>query len=218
MKRLLKSLISSTSFRRFVFPRWRYNFAAIDLLFMCNCLEELRGVNGSVVEVGCEYGETTLFLNRFMSDSKLEKKYYCIDTFDGFTENDIRFEIETRAKRRENLLGFRKNSKKWFKRTVSDAGYNSIGIFQADASVFDFSLVSPISFALIDIDLFKPIQACLPKIFDALSPGGMILVDDCDPSDANYDGAYYAYVEFMGSRNLPIKIFGKKLGIIKKRY
>jgi len=216
MKYLLKSLLSLTSYRRFVFPRWRYNFSASDLLFMCNCLEDVRDISGSVLEIGCEYGETTLFLNHYMTDRNINLRYFCIDTFDGFTEDDLNYEVEVRNKSRNNLLGFRNNSKKWFQRTLSDAGYDSVQVFQKDASEFDFLLVAPVCFALLDVDLYKPIQACLPRLYSVLSPGGVIIVDDCDPADPDYDGAFYAYMEFMESRNLPVSIFGRKLGIIKK--
>ena len=216
MRYLIKSLVSLTRFRRFVFPRWRYNFSAADLVFLCGCLEEVRGVNGSILEVGCEYGETTLFLNLYMSDVRLTKKYYCIDTFDGFTDIDISYEVESRGKNHSNLLGFRNNSKAWFERTLADAGYDAVQVFQKDAAHFDFSFVAPVSLALLDIDLYKPTQACLPRLYDALSPGGLIIVDDCDPSDANYDGAFQAYKEFMDFKQLPAQIFGRKIGVIRK--
>lgn len=216
MKHLIKFFLSMTSFRKFVFPRWRYNFSASDLVFMCECLEEIRGVSGSVLEIGCEYGETTLFLNQYMVDRDIIRQYYCIDTFNGFTEDDINFEVEARHKFRENLLGFRNNSKKWFERTLLDAGHESVTVFQKDVSEFDFQLVSPVSFALLDVDLYKPIEVCLPRLYKALSLGGIIIVDDCDPTDPNYDGAYYAYIEFMASNQLPVCIVGRKLGIIRK--
>ena len=216
MRYVLKYLLSLTSFRRFVFPRWRYNFSASDLVFMCSCLEEIRNISGSVLEIGCEYGETTLFLNHYMTDRNINRHYYCIDTFDGFTEADINYEVEARHKSRNNLSGFRNNSKKWFERTLSDAGYESVRVFQKDVTEFDFLLVSPVSFALLDVDLYKPIEACLPKLYDVLSPGGILIVDDCDPTDQNYDGAYYAYIEFMASNHLPVCIVGSKLGIIRK--
>ena len=67
-----------------------------------------------------------------------------------------------------------------------------------------------------DIDLYKPIRACLPRLYNALEPNGLIVVDDCDPKNPHYDGAYYAYIEFVESQNLPIEIFGTKLGLIRK--
>ena len=216
LKSVLKGIISFTDLRRFIFPRWRYNFSAADLVIMCECINDVKRVEGAVLEVGCEYGETTLFLNNYLAEVGISKKYVCIDTFKGFTESDLDYEVKIRAKQRRNLLGFRNNSRSWFLRTMKDAGYSHVRVFQADASIFDFASVSPVSFALIDVDLFRPIQACLPAVYQALNPGGIILVDDCDPSDLNYDGAFYAYVEFVESRGLPIDILGRKLGRIRK--
>lgn len=216
IKRVIKSVFSSSPLRRYIFPRWRYNFSAYDLCFLCKCLEDVHRVPGVVLEVGCEYGETTIFLNNFLQERSPGKKYVCVDTFDGFANWDIEYEVEVRGKERGVLLGFRNNSKTWFLRTLSEAGYQSVLVFQADAAKFDFRSVSPISFALVDVDLYKPIQACLPKLYKELSDGGIIIVDDCDSSDKNYDGAFYAYTEFMESMNLPIRIVGRKLGLIVK--
>jgi O-methyltransferase len=216
LKSLLKGLVSHTVLRRFVFPRWRYNFSAVDLLIICGCINEVKNIEGGVVEVGCEYGETTLFLNNYLDEAGISKSYVCIDTFNGFTERDLDYEVTIRSKARSNLLGFRNNARSWFLKTVRDAGYSYVQVVKADAANFDFTTISPLSFALIDIDLFKPTQACLPAIYEVLTPGGIILVDDCDPSDANYDGAFYAYVEFVQARGLSIDVLGRKLGIIRK--
>lgn len=216
LKSVLKEIISRTVLRKFLFPRWRYNFSAVDLLVICECINQVKDVKGALVEVGCEYGETTLFLNNYLNEAGISKSYVCVDTFNGFTERDLDYEVNIRLKTRANLLGFRNNSKNWFLKTMRDAGYSYVQVFQADAATFDFTTISPFCFALIDIDLFKPIQACLPAVYEALTPGGIILVDDCDPSDANYDGAFYAYVDFVESRGLPIDVLGRKLGIIRK--
>jgi hypothetical protein len=42
-----------------------------------------------------------------------------------------------------------------------------------------FETLRPIAFCLLDIDLYQPTRDVLPHLYDALAPGGMIVVDDC---------------------------------------
>jgi hypothetical protein len=58
-----------------------------------------------------------------------------------------------------------------------------------DPAEFDFASVGPIAFALLDVDLYVPMAAILPKLYENLSPGGMILVDDCMPH-AHWDARW----------------------------
>jgi hypothetical protein len=49
---------------------------------------------------------------------------------------------------------------------------------ECDPAQFDFASVGPIAFALLDSDLYVPVAAILPKLYENLSPEGIILVDD----------------------------------------
>jgi predicted O-methyltransferase YrrM len=65
------------------------------------------------------------------------------------------------------------------------------------------------------VDLYQPTKKTLPKIFDQLVDGGVILLDDVAEGGA-YDGANQAYIEFCADRNLPTETFGNKGGAIRK--
>ncbi|MGE5779905.1 MAG: hypothetical protein ACM30D_11445, partial [Hyphomicrobiales bacterium] len=56
----------------------------------------------------------------------------------------------------------------------------------------------------------------LHGLFEVLSPGGMIVVDDCDSSQIQWDGSDQAYKEFMKKINQPPEIIHEKLGVIRK--
>ena len=88
---------------------------------------------------------------------------------------------------------------------------------EADAARFDFSAAAPISFCLLDVDIYLPIAAALPKIYDALSRGGIIVCDDCCPN-TTYDGALRAYEEFVEGRRLSRDLILGKFGIIRKSW
>ncbi len=47
-----------------------------------------------------------------------------------------------------------------------------------------------------------------------MSPGGIIIVDDCQP-DQMWDGALQAYQEFTRQREIPAEIVLEKLGVVR---
>ncbi len=113
------------------------------------------------------------------------------------------------------MTGFGYNDFARWKRNFSDLALIVTPI-QADCAEFDYSTLSPIKMAYLDVDLYLPTKAALPKIFDGLISGGAIFVDDVASSNGGYDGAYQAYMEFCDSHNMPPKIYGGKCGEIRK--
>ena len=73
--------------------------------------------------------------------------------------------------------------------------------------------MGPLAVVLLDVDLYLPTLRTLEAIYPLLVPGGVILVDDCQP-DQVFDGALQAYSEFTEARNLPFEVVGGKAGLI----
>ncbi len=199
-------------------PRWRYNFSVPQLIFLCNCINNTREIPGSIVEVGCAIGTTTVFLNKYMDAEKIEKDFFCIDTFAGFLQRDIEYEARERGKNPKfyNTSIFQLNKKEWFDETMKLNNIRRVQSIQADAGEFDFSKLGPISMCLLDVDLYVPTKNAVVRLFETLDPNGILVVDDCDPNCQEWDGAYQAYSEFMGQLNRPVNIVLNKLGIITK--
>lgn len=193
-----------------------FNFRPPQLCFLCECLEKTRDVEGAVVEVGVAFGSTTWFQAKYMIEQGIEKPYYAIDTFAGFTSADIEFEVQKRGKTPEMYTGFQVNSKKWFDGMLKMNHLTHVKSIQADANEFDFSQLGPISFCLLDVDLYRPISRCLPKLYDQLSEGGIIVVDDCDADVPAWEGSGQAYNEFMTSIASDPVVVHKKLGVVER--
>ncbi len=211
---LFKSLIFYTPFKRYVFHRYPYNFSPAQLSFLCNCIDNTKQLKGAILEIGCYSGDTTVFLNKHMDFSDVEKEYICIDTFSGFTQDDISYEINKRGKFKNQLQGFKVNKKKWFDQTILDNDIIRVKAFQADISEFNFNKNQVISFCLIDVDLYIPVKIALDKVYPLIESGGIIVVDDCRKNQT-FDGAYKAYIEFIEEHQLPEKIIFEKLGIVE---
>lgn len=91
-------------------------------------------------------------------------------------------DIEELGMERSLANHFTKNDPRWLKATLKAANIDCVDIVPGDATQFDFSKCGPISFALLDVDLFEPVLDILPKLYKEMSSGGIIVVDDCAPS------------------------------------
>jgi O-methyltransferase len=213
----INRIIMNTPFRNHFLYKYSFYFTVAQLLFLCNCLENSRNAKGAVVEVGCWRGLTTVFLNKYMDDQKIEKTYYAIDTFSGFVAQDLKYEISERGKTRDLFgRGFRANDQRWFDYTMQLNDIHRVKSIKADVNKFDLSKLGPFSFVLLDVDLYRPTRKCLTELYKMLMPGGIIVVDDCDSENILWNGSDQAYKEFMEEINQPNEIVHNKLGIVRK--
>jgi O-methyltransferase len=214
--KLIKEIQFNTPFRRYFFPRYVYNFTAPQLCFLCQCIEDTKHIVGDIAEIGCANGSTTVFLNKYMDAQNIQKKYYAIDTFSGFVAEDIEFEVATRGKSDDLYTGFQINKKKWFEGTMQQNNITRVLSIEADVNKYNLTTFGPLSFILLDVDLYRPIKKVLPDLYQVLSPGGIMVVDDCDFCNSPWDGSGQAYKEFMKERNQATQIIYGKLGIVRK--
>ncbi len=214
--RLIKEVQFQSPFRRYCFPRFVYNFTAPQLCFLCQCIESTRHIGGAVAEIGCANGSTTVFLNKYMNAQNIQKEYYALDTFSGFVAEDIQFEVNDRSKTAGLFSGFRVNKKKWFDATMRQNNIAHVRSIETDVNKYDLTTLGSLSFVLLDVDLYRPIKKALPELYHVLSPDGIIVVDDCDPSSVRWDGAHQAYTEFVSESKLAAQVVYGKLGLIRK--
>src|SRR5882762_5168535 len=163
-------------------PHYPYMFEPGQLAFFVECLDRTKNVPGCILEVGCMRGRTTVFLNRHLDFLASSKPYFAIDTFAGFVEKDVEYEIKQRGQ--DPLFdwkGFSNNKKEWFDLAMTANHLERVRGIQADVNEYDFGCIGPegISFALLDVDLYQPVKAALPTLYQRLSPGGILVVDDC---------------------------------------
>ncbi len=206
-----RHLLLRTPIRELFVHQYLYMFTPTQLGFLCDQVTATAPVPGSILEVGCAFGATTVFLNRHIDSLGLDVNYYAIDTFRGFTAEDISYE---RKVGRDYRYGeFRENSKATFDRTMRRNRVERVTSFRADASAFDYSKLAPFRLALVDVDLYQPVRAVLNSIYDHMSSGGVIVTDDCAPGGP-WGGAYDAYAEFTESKGLDSVILHDKLGLV----
>jgi len=213
-------------FRKLWYPKYQFQYFPRQLCFLADCIDKTASVDGTIVEIGCAHGLTTTFLYEYMVDSGINKEYYCIDTFSGFTMENIAVETQNRGKKHNYDGEFKNNNAKWFKESLSKRHINDVKVLEADICTLDDNrLPYHIAFCLLDVDLYQPVKCGLEKVFERLSPGGMIVIDDCwskpkhlwvDGVGDAYDGAMQAYKEFVSQNNLPEIFVEAKLAVINR--
>jgi len=216
LRKVFKNLILRTPLKNYVFfYKYEHYFNPAQLCFITRCINEIKDIPGSIVEIGCAVGRTTVFLNKYMDSVGIEKKYICIDTFSGFTEEDISFEVYNRNKDHKFLSSFKGNDVKWFYHTLKLNKITRVKVIKSDIKEYNFNPNEKISLCIIDVDIYQPIKVALKMVYDLLQPGGIILVDDC-VQQYLYDGAYQAYQEYAGEKGIKPEIILNKIGIIRK--
>jgi len=219
LSQTIRSIIKDVSlktgiYNRLFFDVYPYMYEPKQLILLTEYVKAVRNVPGCFVEAGCAFGATTVFLNKFMTGEGIERDYYAIDTFSGFVDEHVEHEIKNRGKPEDLAEYFTENKKAWFDRSMSLRGIKRVKSIQSDVTRFEFSAIAPIAFCLLDVDIYKPMKDVLPKIYGAMSPGGIIVIDDCQAPHL-WDGALQAYEEFIQEKGLPKEIIAEKLGILR---
>jgi O-methyltransferase len=209
-------LAAPAVYSRQPFVRYPYMYPPSEIIELTKQLLSIE-VPGAAVEVGCNQGWTTCFLVEALAERGVHRDYVCIDTFTGFTPRDVAVEYESRGK----AVGiydhkFTVNDPQWLKASLKRFGYSNVNVRVADATTFDYRALGTIAFALVDVDLYRPVRESLNRIIPHMAKGGMVVVDDCDNAkDSPWDGAYQAFMEFCEERNIMPEIVCQKLGIIR---
>lgn len=197
-------------------PTYRYNIEPIQLATLINEIERLKNIKGNIVEIGVARGLTTRLLCQHIVNQKLDSSLilYAVDTFNSFTDEDLEYEVQKRGKLLPELKAFGYNDFEIWKKNFKQ--YSFVQAIQSDCSVVDYSKLSPIKLAFLDVDLYLPTKKTLLKLYDALVEGGVILVDDVLANN-KYDGAYQAYMEFCDEHKIQPQVIGNKCGLIYKK-
>ena len=196
-------------------PRYPYKINPGELSAMIELIETTRGSGGAIAEIGVAQGDTSMFLLEHLRSVGDPRPLLLLDTFAGFTEESIEFEVSRRGKRSADYDKFRYGDEARFRRHLTKAGYSDFRTIKGDAATFDWGTVGPLGAILLDIDLYQPTIKVLEAAYPLLVPGGGIVIDDC-LADTPWDGSLQAYIEFITAHDLPFERVGQKGAVVRK--
>jgi O-methyltransferase len=215
-KRAIKASIFMTPDYRIFLPVMRFDMTVAQWHFLTCELLRVRDVPGCVLEIGVGGGSTSVILNQFMNQRGIAKKFVAIDTFSGFVPNDIAVEVSKRGKVASMYEeGYKTSTCGWYLKTLAAHGFKAEA-HKSSIQDFDLKRIAPVAFCLFDVDLYAPTKDALPRIYDALAPGGVVIVDDCASSVSIFDGAGEAFREFCSEREIRPEVVENRLGVIRK--
>jgi O-methyltransferase len=137
-------------------------------------------VPGAVLEIGCAFGGTAAHSDRLLRSIGVTKRYVAIDTFDGFVTDQFNYDAD-RGTPESFRHWFSASSLPLVRRILRQLGAPDVELIRGDiVTLAPSELPNQISAVLVDVDLSLPVHAALQKVWPLMSPGGMVLVDDCD--------------------------------------
>jgi O-methyltransferase len=147
-------------------------------LFMHHLIET-KDVPGAIVEIGCNLGGTAVIARQMLDRLKVDKPYICIDTFDGFVDEQFATDVELGTPSKD-LTMFSGNSRDLVAKILKRHRCGSVELVQGDIITLpDQLLPRSCSVVLLDADLTEHTHAALKRFWQRMAPGGVILVDDC---------------------------------------
>ena len=176
-------------------------------------LVETKDVPGAVVEIGCNLGGTAVIAKQMMNRLGIDKPYICIDTFDGFVEEQFAADVALGTPAGDETM-FSGNSRVLVGKIMDQHGCDDVTLIEGDVTTLpDGDLPDVCSVVLDDVDLTEPTLVSLERFWPRLSKGGVILVDDC--AEHSSWKARIAYERFCATLGLaPVYRFG--MGVLVK--
>lgn len=156
------------------------------------------GVPGDVIEVGCNEGRTSAFMQVVMNYRNSAKSLHLFDSFQGMSDHTPEDTVngayfaaiakgELRTQPEVVLARFRERC---LRMPILHPGWV--------ADTIPRQLPDQIAFALVDVDLYEPISHALKHIYPRLAEGAVVVVDDY--GWAGTPGAKLALDKFLSDK------------------
>ena len=149
-----------------------------------------KELKGSYVEIGTYRGDSARAALSFMRKSKITKKAYFLDTYEGFSYTGARDSSDCAwaDSHDDTSIDFVKSRLKEF------TNYKLIktNIITEDLP----EEIGEIAVCNIDVDMYEAVDAALEKVYERVLSGGLIIAEDFGHTPALF-GAHYAVHKFM---------------------
>ena len=184
MNEIVKNLMSNFQGIKFIM------LADGQIDYILDNLVNTLDLPGAVVELGCNVGMTTTFMQRLLNAVESDKDIHVYESFKGLPEK-TEGDGETASVAGESTV-----SKQDFINTVKLAGLKlpviNEGWFR---EIPDEQYPDKICFAFFDGDFYSSITDSFEKVYHKMVPGGIILVHDY--AWQNYPGVQKACEDFL---------------------
>ena len=183
---------------------------------ICQALEQTKNLEGDYVEIGVYKGGSALTALNYMKYSKINRKSYFLDTFDGFNYDEATNSCETNWKKDNNshiLFGV-DNTIKYIQTILSrECPEQNFKLIQSNICSDELpSDIKNIVVCNIDVDIYDATKYALVKVAEKIVKGGIIIAED-PASTPGLIGAFYAMEQFLltptGKKFIKLHLIGQ---------
>jgi hypothetical protein len=154
-----------------------------------------KGIAGDIVECGTARGGSAALLGLAMKRTGVQRTLWVFDTFEGIpapTRSDPDYDVA--AQFTGSFRGELAEVTSLFERLgILDTARLVKGRFEETIPGAD---IGPIAVLHIDGDWYESVKVCLDHLYDRVTPGGIIQIDDY----GHWEGARKAVDEFLAAR------------------
>lgn len=136
------------------------------------------GLEGDIVELGCNIGTTSINIRRLLNEYKSNKEFHVYDSWQGLPEKMLI--DENKDSKLKFVKGSCRTSKNIFQYTFKQKKLKEPIIHSGwFKEIPDNEYPEKICFAFLDGDFYSSIMDSLNKIYHKMVKGGIIIIDDC---------------------------------------
>lgn len=169
------------------------------VLWIDRVFQKIATVPGHIVELGVAYGRNTILFSHLihMHNQEDVRNYYGFDTFDGYTENDLKTD------KRLSQGAWKSISMEKVEERIQKAGnFKNYKLIKGDLLVtlpkfLEQNLNFRAALLYVDCNAYKPALEGMEIMKDFMSPGGIICIDE-----KKQGGETKALIEFCKKHNL----------------
>lgn len=148
------------------------------------CAERIfaDGIAGDFLEAGVCQGGATIFMRALqIAHDEAHRRTWVVDSFQGVPpsqgENDRRYGLNLEEAREPWLAFSEARVRGHFERyDMLDEGVEFVAGWIAES--VPAAPIGPLAMLRLDVDLYSSMQECLDLLYDRVSPGGFVIVDD----------------------------------------
>lgn len=176
----------------------------------CWACQSASAIDGDFVECGVFRGLYSATMARYLEFSRSDRRLYLYDTFEGIPEAG-----STEIERRFNIVY--DEEKDLYARVIERfAEFTNVEVVKGVVpEVLDDIAPDHIAFLHVDLNASAAETAALDKLFDRVTDGGIVLLDDYGRGEQI--SVFKAHSEWFSDRNYPILEIPTGQGLIIKR-
>lgn len=160
---------------------------------------------GCVVEMGCGRGGCGAFVAKVIKDQNSNRDVWLFDSFEGLSEPDASKDFKGSAKESHKIKkGYLKVEKKDVTEALRKVNLDKDKSVHVVEGWFKESLpqvkenIGEIAILRLDADLYEPTLYCLDELYQSVSIGGYVVIDDYK----NWIGTRKALYEFFARNDI----------------